>query len=259
MPRGNVPLAHHLSPPDLRSFHGSRLFPDSRSPHGAAGCSRKGFARRNNQDSWCIDDVGEGAQLLTIADGLGGLSHGDMASRMAIAVMNSVCAAGLTICDWQDDRQIESVLAQAVQRAGEVVARQASKRECRMGTTLCAALVLDETRAWIINVGDSRCYLLRDGEVAQLSRDQTDGERVHALGSPHSPAVIDRLEMCPGDRLLLCTDGIWRPLSRRHLQTILRSCETAAITSDALMWEALCAGGADDLTCIVHDHCVHRR
>jgi len=239
-------------------------------------CGRtcRGTMRTRNQDNFTIEHLGHDAVLLAVADGLGGMEHGEVASSMAIEQISCSLSEGLKCTDAGDDDQVEALFRGAILKADHTIAARARHHYCKMGTTVCAVLILGGKRAWVANVGDSRCYLLRAGELTQLTRDHTylsmlagAGEQslddvrrrkyanvlLQAVGSARKTFVdVDRLELMGGDRLMLCSDGLWAPLDHEQLDHRLQAGDNATLTCDALLWEALIAGGNDDLTCIIY-------
>jgi PPM family protein phosphatase len=204
--------------------------------------------RDENQDVAAALAIGESASggasesfLLVVADGMGGHPAGDVASQMA---MNTLIEAFPTL----PDGDLGLALKQAYRRANEAVfqAGQDEPAHAGMGTTLTTAL-LHGKYATVANVGDSRAYLLRGNALTQVTRDHTvvaeevvqgrltvDAARrdprrnrlTHVIGThprleSKLPDVFE-LTLLPGDRLLLCTDGLYDVLDdgdmRRALQ-----------------------------------------
>ena len=167
-------------------------------------------------------------------------------------------------------------LAAAVIKANEAVLRGAQDGTGKpgMGTTLTAAFVFED-EATIAQVGDSRAYLLHDGQLQRITRDHslvadlieqgrlTEAEaRFHpqrsvitrALGSdPHMQPDLYTLHVEEGDRLLLCSDGLCSMISDEDIEEILLDNPAPAHACDALVEEAIIAGGLDNVTVIVID------
>lgn len=217
--------------------------------------------------------VGSKGVLLLVADGMGGAAAGAVASAMAVAEMHARMVA-----DWS--REAESThhqfalrLRQSVEAANaSIFARAQAEPECRgMGTTATAAGVLGEY-VYVAQVGDSRAYLVRDGNAVQLTRDQSyvqelidagrmteeEAERsehankiLQALGAaPTVSAVITHQQLRRGDVIVLCSDGLSRVVQRD---------EIAAAASGMTDPSALCAtlidlanerGGPDNITVV---------
>lgn len=218
-----------------------------------------GRARRRNEDSLRVN---RDAGLLVVADGMGGHPAGDVASMMAgEAVERAIVDAGYT-------------LAEALRAAHRAIvdAGREGQGAPGMGTTCVACCLrgrLLET-AW---VGDSRLYRLRDGRLEQLSRDHTwvqsmvdagelaadaaDGhpERhvlAQCLGSPAGIEVdAETIGVEPGDRLLLCTDGLTGEIGGAEIGALLAEHADDRDAADALVDAALAAGGRDNVTVVV--------
>lgn len=186
-----------------------------------------GCVREENQDFMGWFSV-EGAQLLVVADGMGGHSGGFEASRIAVdLVRQSFAELGATGAP-------REVLAEAVRRANARVREVAAASPLMrgMGTTVVMAMVRDG-QAWLAHVGDSRCYLVRDGRATLLTMDHSRVNRMVAAGLLSAEAAVDHpmghilersigatddveaevspkpLELLRGDRLMLCSDGLW--------------------------------------------------
>lgn len=191
----------------------------------AAGMSDVGL-RENNEDAFAIDET---LRLYIVADGVGGHQAGEVASATAVEVVRR------QLQGWHDDGRKASRMVAAVGAAIEAacaqVHAQASELSGRagMGTTLTLLLV-DHNRAVMGHVGDSRLLLIRDGRVEQISSDHTLAAELYRGGMilreqvdthPHSHVLTRslgsqssvmvetlQLELCPGDLVLLCSDGL---------------------------------------------------
>jgi protein phosphatase len=141
-----------------------------------------------------------------------------------------------------------------------------------MGTTL-VALVVEQSQVWVVNVGDSRCYRFREGQLEQLTLDHSLVEEQVRLGrmTPHeaqrSPLrnVITRavgtqngvtpdcfqFEAQPGDLFLLCSDGLTREVSDSGIQEVVAGDEPLQDRTNRLIEAANKAGGRDNITCIL--------
>jgi len=221
-----------------------------------------GRLRKNNQDSGYA-----GARLLVVADGMGGAPAGDVASAETVLAFRPL--------DDEAPGDLVEALAGAVRSANERVAAriQADPSVEGMGTTVTAVLFDGEQMA-LAHLGDSRGYRLRDGELAPLTNDHTlvqglvdagrlteEEARHHPHrsmilrvvdGAPDSTADITLLDPRPGDRLLLCSDGLTGVVSEASIAEVLAdgTPDSAALELTEL---ALRAGGPDNITCIVAD------
>ena len=226
-----------------------------------AGVTDIGHVRASNADHLLTE-----GDLFVVADGIGG---GEGASQLAVQVIRDGFAADPT----------GPGLARAVAEAHAAVQQAATQHEPdTFGTTIAAVGLIDdggEARLGVINVGDSRVYLLRDGELQRLSLDHsvvadmvragllTEGEAVHhperhrltqALGTgagvePYQTVV----EPQDGDRLLLCSDGLFNEIPHLDLQQILTEASEPDVTVETLVGKAKDAGGNDNITAVVVD------
>jgi PPM family protein phosphatase len=224
--------------------------------------THQGMVRQNNEDSLFPDKSGEsdGPAVLMVADGMGGHIAGEVASRLAI---NAAASADLD----PDDR-----VAAANRAIREEVARQPDLEG--MGTTLTLVQLEPGGVARFGHVGDSRAYLYRDGELRQLTEDHTVAAEYVALGHISAAEVddhpqshmltrclgltrfvnVDRfdLDLSPGDRLLLCSDGLNSMVPPDGIAKAL-----ANGSADEAAWKlvesANKAGGHDNISVIVID------
>ena len=229
-----------------------------------------GLVRTGNEDAGYA-----GPNLLLIADGMGGQAAGEVASAATVDVVQELDQPlpGTAGDDAVPDP--ESALRDAVVRAGERLRGLIQgRRELEgMGTTL-TALLLAGDRLGVAQVGDSRAYLLRDGELTQITRDQTlvqtlidseritdDQARVHPQRNLLLQALDGRVEVEPvvevltprlGDRLLACSDGLSSYSSAEAIHAALAT-GTPAEAAERLVELALSAGAPDNVTCLVGD------
>ncbi|HEX5951409.1 MAG TPA: Stp1/IreP family PP2C-type Ser/Thr phosphatase [Actinomycetota bacterium] len=225
----------------------------------AAAATDIGQVRDGNEDTYVVEEP-----LFALADGMGGHRGGEVASRIAIETLERLFATG------------QGTLAELVREANRAVfERSMSDRSVSgMGTTLTAA-VLEGDRVRLAHVGDSRAYLLRDGELRQITEDHTlvhrmvtEGELTEAEAEvhPHRNILIrvvgvdqnvdvDELEVDPrpGDRLMLCSDGLHDMLSNRRIAEILVEEPDPTAAVRRLITEANHAGGIDNITVILLD------
>jgi protein phosphatase len=217
--------------------------------------------RENNEDNLLV-----AAPLYAVADGMGGHAAGEVASEIAIQVLAN---AQLTEANPDD-------LREAVIEANHMVLEGPHRGLGRpgMGTTLTAVLI-EENRLIVAQVGDSRAYLLHAGHLRQVTRDHSlmaeliargeitpDEVRTHpqrsvitrVLGSePGTLPDLYELDVVTGDRLLLCTDGLTGMIDDREVARLLSSTKEPQKAADALVAAARQAGGYDNITVIVLD------
>lgn len=229
-----------------------------------AGRSEIGLVRRNNEDSgYAATDIA------VVADGMGGHEAGELASAATIAsVVNAAKLA--TEAD-----EVLAHLSEAVITAGEYIADVvAANRELTgMGTTMTAVAIRGERLA-VAHVGDSRAYILRDGDFQQITKDHTfvqtlvdageitkEQAAVHprrnlmmrAIDGIHAVDVdLSVREAKIGDRLLLCSDGLCGVVAEEEIRIALSASDlTSAVTE--LIDGAIAAGAPDNVTVIVAD------
>lgn len=220
-----------------------------------------GRVRAHNEDSFMV-----APPLYVVCDGMGGHAAGEVASEIAVN----------TIADLAPKYADAEALGQAVEAANHAIIRGARKGLGRegMGTT-CTAAILDHERLIVAQVGDSRAYLLHKGQLQQITRDHslmadmiesgqiTPAEaKTHpnrsiitrALGSsPHTQADLYEINVEPGDRLLLCSDGLSGMLEDHELALTLGRVEDPQSCAEQLIDEANAAGGVDNITAVVVD------
>ncbi len=238
----------------------------------SAGCAtHPGRGRAVNEDSLGLPKgipqatLARKGHLYIVADGVGGYQAGDVASQMAVEIIRRV--------HYQDpDPDIAASLQSAVAAANAEIYRQAQQPAyAQMGTTVVAAVARGDELI-VANAGDSRAYLLHGGALQQLTSDHTwVAERVAAgLLTPEEAARHDMRHivtrslgaeptvevdvrshrLLPGDRLLLCSDGVWEPVAETEKTRLLRHGKPQAAAA-ALVNQAVAAGGADDATALV--------
>ncbi len=234
-----------------------------------AGATDRGRVRRANEDAWgasCADEAREGA--FVVCDGMGGAAAGETASRMAVEqALASMCVGTPGVA------QLEAAVRQA--NAAVFAAAQRDRRLEGMGTTL-VGLRLRAASAWVAHVGDSRCYLYREGRLERLTRDhslieeQIRAGRMTPEQARRSPmqnvitrAIGTRAEVVPevrelalasGDLFLLASDGLTREVGDAAIGGMLH--QTAGggdlhTICRRLIDAANEAGGKDNITCLL--------
>ena len=224
-----------------------------------------GLLREGNEDS-----AYAGPHLLAIADGMGGHAAGEVASSVAIFALKD-----LDRDDVPDDHMLDE-LAKAVAAANNTLHVMSVEDPSRegMGTTLTALLWSGGTVA-ICHIGDSRAYLLRDGEFRQITRDHTlvqslvdDGRLTLAQAATHpqrslvmralqsgteAEPDLRTFEAKAGDRYMLCSDGLSDVVTEATLrETLMRDADRDQAVNQ-LIDLAIRGGGPDNITCIVAD------
>ena len=235
------------------------------------GMTDIGRHRKDNQDSYAIHQWEGGTALLVVCDGMGGAQAGSVASSVAVETFAAAVEEALTQGVPEDPGRM---LADACQMANEKVYRLSlENREYEgMGTTLVAALILPDV-AWLVNIGDSRGYVLENDSIRQVTVDHSlvqllveRGEitpaeaRVHpqknlitrALGvDSRVECDVTRLEPGQGGRLLLCSDGLTNVLDDETLLTLSRREAEIEDLCRALISLTLERGAPDNVTAVL--------
>ncbi|HWB41584.1 MAG TPA: protein phosphatase 2C domain-containing protein [Gemmatimonadales bacterium] len=261
------------------------------------GLTHPGKVRRDNQDHFIIGSLrkqlavrlssipqaerlmSEGerlASLAMVADGVGGAAQGETASRVALQaaakyVTSAVrCYYGTPLEDQED---LRNTLQEGARQCHAELLRhgQADPRYGGMATTLTLYLGV-WPRGYLLQVGDSRGYLLRNGELTQITRDQTMAQEMvelgvmnakeaagtrfahtltSSIGGSQTDPKVTRFEMAWGHVVLLCSDGLTRHVSDARIGDVLRSMTSARQACETLLQDALDGGGSDNITLVV--------
>lgn len=241
------------------------------------GQTDRGLIRANNQDAFLVDNR---RRIWAVADGMGGHPGGDVASR---SVVDTLADFAPTLCrstassQHNDDEQGRFLLTTIAEQAHATLRAHAARHPpfSGMGTTLVMAhlLPLAQPRLLVLNVGDSRAYLIRGSTLIQLTRDHSLIEdsiragRLTPAQAAHHPdrhvltramGLGSRLEcdlfsrdLRSGDLLLLCSDGLTNMLTDEDiLRTVLTHPQDAVRSTRALIRAALDRGGIDNVTVV---------
>jgi PPM family protein phosphatase len=229
----------------------------------AAMVTDLGLVRSNNEDSAHV-----GPRLVAVADGMGGLPAGELASDVVIQALAALDEAA-------DDADPLELLTAAVEDGNNRVADMVDEDPVRegMGTTVTALLLCGD-RLGLVHVGDSRCYLLHEGTLEQVTRDDTLVQslvdrgaltpaqaRAHPQRSLVTQAVQGRpmtisggnLDARAGDRYLICSDGLSDVVTDEAIGQALASYPEQQECAEQLVKLAVQAGGPDNITVIVAD------
>jgi PPM family protein phosphatase len=233
--------------------------------YAAAAASDRGRKRANNQDSFGFS-IEHGVYV--VCDGMGGAAGGEIASSIAVEEVLRV------LTERDASVAIPKVAEDAVCAANSAVYGRAERNQnlSGMGTTLVALLV-EQSQVWVVNVGDSRCYRVREDHIEQLTLDHSLVEEQVRLGRMTPPEalrsplrnVITRavgtqtcvtpdcfqFEAQPGDLFLLCSDGLTREVPDAEIQELLTTDEPLQERANRLIEAANKAGGRDNITCIL--------
>ncbi|HYV60447.1 MAG TPA: Stp1/IreP family PP2C-type Ser/Thr phosphatase [Acidimicrobiia bacterium] len=226
----------------------------------AAGVTDVGRVRDGNEDDFL--DQADRLGLVAVADGMGGHRAGEVASATALEALRAAVASGEGLRD-------------AIEGANEAVLEKSeSDRELQgMGTTLTAGMLGTDGSLMVGHVGDSRAYLIREGELRQITDDHSlveemvrGGEltpeqaEVHpqrsiitrALGiDPQVDVDVYPIELEPGDRILLCSDGLTTMLRPDEIANILGREQDSRRAAQLLVDAANAAGGEDNVTAVI--------
>jgi serine/threonine protein phosphatase PrpC len=234
----------------------------------AAG-SDVGRRRSMNQDSAAIS-----SRLLAVADGMGGHAHGEVASAVAVGALLDLDAR-LRAVDLGDVDLLAALGEAIADAAAQLTELSEQNPELRGTGTTVVAFLVHGTHIAVAHIGDSRAYLLRDGELHRLTRDHTlvqsllDEGRIspeEAATHPRRSWLIRTLQegtpaepdLFPvdgrvGDRYLVCSDGVTAVLEDAQIREVLAGIAEPADVVDRLIALANEGGGPDNITCIVAD------
>jgi serine/threonine protein phosphatase PrpC len=261
------------------------------------GATHVGWVRKENQDHFFLGPLvrgvkaerssfvreGQGyihverlASLAVVADGVGGVSGGEEAARRAVDDLVASLAKFFFDADYRESEDPEvftRLLHEAALDVHESLLERAEREGGgrRFATTLTLFLGL-WPHAYILQVGDSRCYVYRDGKLSQLTEDQTmaqelveagvltrtDAERTRwahilssALGGEQAAPVVTRIVREWGTVFLFCSDGLTKHVSDERIKERLGSMTSAKQVVEQLIQDALDGGGTDNITLIV--------
>jgi serine/threonine protein phosphatase PrpC len=245
----------------------------------AQAVSDAGPVRKNNEDSWAVEDD---LQLYVVADGMGGHSAGEVASRLAVEALVGFIRRSHEDTDVSWPYGIDPTLSlqanrlrTAINLANRRVFRAAESHDdyTGMGTTVVAALIVRD-RLIIGSVGDSRLYVLSGGGLAQMTQDDTWAATMLAGQGGGDPAAIAHHPMrhvltnvlgardatsvhmsehalTPGDTVMLCSDGLYGVVDDPALLEVMRHGGEVGTIADRLVRAAIERGTRDNITALV--------
>jgi len=242
-------------------------------PHVCAVTDR-GCVRTHNEDTFFVSADG---RLVIVADGMGGHAAGEVASTLAAQTVRDFVNEKLARTEKPSPAFVAEILTAALRAANarvfETAAADADLRT--MGTTFVAAFVGD---SWVCtaHVGDVRAYVIDERDCRQVTRDQSsvglmvEAGTITAAEARHHPrrsevlqAIGSSLEVRPdvavhplpsGSRLLLCSDGLWEPVTDEQIAETLRSAPALDARVLELIELAIRAGGRDNITAVVYEN-----
>ncbi len=237
-----------------------------------------GLKRLHNEDNLCVDPE---AGLYVVCDGMGGRNAGEVASRLAVAIIQKHIHEARQNANLPmvgvSDRQFSPLtnrLASAIRLANQAI-RDAAKKQADqegMGTTVVSAMLNGQVLS-IAHVGDSRLYLIRGDTIKPLTADHSlvaeqvrrgmlteeEAERspqkniiTRALGIDDAVDVeLDEIPLMPEDRMLLCSDGLTRGVKPAEILDVIRREKDPQAAAERLVERANAAGGLDNTTVIL--------
>ena len=228
----------------------------------SAAVTDTGVFRRTNQDRF-LDRADAG--LWVVADGMGGHSRGEYASQLIVDVIGSIEPSATISASLEASRM-------GLDRANDDLVRASLSAQSmeRSGSTV-VLLTIRQQEWGVLWAGDSRVYLLRDGVLKALTQDHSvdaaarndfdvsapppsTGEITRAVGG-HDELALDHNtgQLCPGDRFLLCTDGVHGVVTHQQLRELLTVDADADATVNQLLAASLAAGSRDNVTALIVD------
>ena len=239
----------------------------------AAGITDTGIVRSNNEDNFLVD---EKLGLLVVADGMGGHAAGEVASKLAVSIISGNLLDPKKFFGAYNKSYSPSTnnLNSALRLANLAVfeAAEGSPHLRGMGTTVAAVLICGN-RLSIAHIGDSRVYLVRSGNIEQLTDDHsvvneqvrrdlitreeaansaTKNYLTKALGiSIEMEADLSELTLLNGDILLLCTDGLSNMITDKNMLEIISFAQEPAAICNLLINQANEKGGSDNITAVI--------
>ena len=254
------------------------------------GMSDMGRVRKNNEDNFVVCDltsgdiwvnaalhgrtVGPRGLVFMVADGMGGEASGEVASQIAVTTVPKRLYDNLKSVGIASETNFVLLLREAIEFANQIIFQksQSGIEYKGMGTTTTAASLFGPY-LFVAQVGDSRAYLLRNGKMAQLTRDQTflnyledigaempaEPERdsrksilTQAVGSSENLDVkVTYTRLREGDKILLCSDGLYNMVHAEDMLNIMNGNEPLENKTKALIARANQQGGTDNITMIV--------
>jgi serine/threonine protein phosphatase PrpC len=216
------------------------------------------------------------ALLMMVADGVGGGLRGAEASRIALEAVTryvSHCMACYYAATPGDDREFFQALQHGAVRSHAEILRRGEEDPDYRGMATTLTLYLGHwPRAYLLQVGDSRCYLLRGDQLTQVTRDQTMAQELidagvmrpsdtagtrlehtlsSSIGGRQTAPVVTKFELTWDTVVLLCSDGLTRHVSNERIAQRLRETRSSREACEALLADALEGGGSDNITIVV--------
>ncbi len=239
----------------------------------------KGQVRENNEDSLgavkvsqASEDLAQSVGLYVVADGMGGHNAGEVASKLAVRTAIREFMGEMTTHDAEMPENYQKWLHSAVALANQMVHNRGQETRSDMGTTLVMAVVAGNN-AHIVNVGDSRAYLVNENGIRQITSDHTYVQKLVEAGvitpeqansHPHRNILTQAIgttdqvtidlyteKLQENDYLLLCSDGLWDELTNDEIWGIIMSADSAQSACQALIDATNAAGGRDNIAIVL--------
>lgn len=231
----------------------------------------KGHVRDSNQDAYAVGEFSDEVVWAVVCDGMGGAAGGNIASALAVKVISD--KINVSYREQMRDSSIKNMLDSALNAANvEVFDMAESKQELKgMGTTVVCVIVKDG-QAYIAHAGDSRAYILKNGEISQITTDHSmvqdllDRGKItseQALNHPNKNIItravgvdenieidFDQIDLDDDTTLLLCTDGLSNYVSNEEILELTSDGKHYAF-ADRLVNKANENGGGDNITAVV--------
>jgi serine/threonine protein phosphatase PrpC len=242
--------------------------------NGLCAITDVGRVRGHNEDAFYVSDDGT---VWIVADGMGGHEAGEVASALAIEAIRAFFLQRHELNADDDSDSVERLLVESLEAAQRKVleASQGHETDRQMGCTILIGCLRGD-QLYTCHAGDVRCYVWSGTELQALTRDHSvvatlvaggqltaDQARVHpqknevlqAIGMPYGivPDVNSRV-LQAGDRVLLCSDGLWEALSDREIAAVVGSDGTMRQLATQLVNRANAAGGPDNITVVLYEH-----
>lgn len=254
--------------------------------------SDMGRVRKNNEDNFvicnlttgevgvsptlCEHALGELGSLFMVADGMGGEASGEVASQLAVTTVPKRLYDNLKTLGTVSEANFVILLRESIEYANQIIFQTALNNPAYhgMGTTTTASALFGR-HLFVGQVGDSRCYLIRNKQMTQLTRDQTflnylkdigaempvDPEKdsrksilTQAVGSSETLEVkVTYTPVMQGDRILICSDGLYNMVPDADLLAIGGRANVLSENCKALIDKANANGGSDNITVILAD------
>ena len=248
-----------------------------------AGGSDKGMVREQNEDSvlYCRFEHSD-VSLMIVADGVGGHEGGAVASKFVINSIKELVAKAVLLAHsggGYAEEWLQNTLLNAIEEANnELLIEQRNQPQYRNMATTVVALLINEDRAVLGHLGDSRCYLYANSKLTQLTEDHTVLQNLlnegkitkkqfndlplhhmisKAIGLTSEPEIsVSRFELKPDSEYLLCSDGLTNSLSDEEIESVLSHYSDLSNCVDELITRANDNGGEDNISVIVLKHCA---